>query len=69
MPADQKVKAERILEINTEHAVFEKIQSLYQSDKEKLKKYTEVLYGSALLIEGLSVEDPIAFSNTICNLI
>ncbi len=69
MPADQKVKAERILEINVEHAVFTKIKSLYETDKEKLKKYTEVLFGSALLIEGLSVEDPVAFSNMICDLI
>ena len=69
MPADQKVKAERVLEINVNHAVFTKIKSLYETDKEKLKKYTEVLFGSALLIEGLSVEDPVAFSNMICDLI
>ena len=69
MPADQKVKAERILEINVNHAVFTKIKSLYDTDKEKLKKYTEVLFGSALLIEGLSVDDPVAFSNMICDLI
>lgn len=69
MPTDQKVKAERVLEINVDHAVFAKIQSLFETDKEKLKKYTEVLYGSALLIEGLSVEDPVEFANYICELI
>lgn len=69
MPADQKVKAERVLELNTDHAVFEKIKTLFDTDKEKLKKYTDVLYNSALLIEGLSVEDPIEFSNIICELI
>lgn len=69
MPADQKVKAERVLEINVEHPVFEKIKQLFADDKEKLKKYTDVLYCSALLIEGLSVEDPIEFSNNICELI
>lgn len=69
MPADQKVKAERVLEINVDHPVFEKIKELFASDKEKLKKYTDVLYGSALLIEGLSVDDPIEFSNNICELI
>ena len=69
MPADQKVKAERILEINIDHPVFEKIKTLFQTDKEKLKKYTDVLFGSALLIEGLSVDDPVEFSNTICDLI
>ncbi len=69
MPADQKVKAERILEINTDHAMFAKIKSLFENDKEKLKKYTEVLYGSALLIEGLSIDDPVEFSNHICDLL
>ena len=69
MPADQKVKAERVLEINPSHPVFEKIKVLFDTDKEKLKKYTEVLYGSALLIEGLSLEDPVAFSNDICDLL
>ena len=51
------------------HPVFEKIKHLFETDKEKLKKYTAVLYGSALLIEGLSLEDPLAFSNTICDLL
>ncbi|MBE7035994.1 MAG: molecular chaperone HtpG [Ruminococcaceae bacterium] len=69
MPADQKVKAERVLEINPNHPVFEKMKVLFDSDKEKLKKYAEVLYGSALLIEGLSLEDPIEFSNFICDLL
>ena len=69
MPADQKVKAERVLEINVDHPVFEKIKELFASDKEKLKKYADVLYGSALLIEGLTVDDPIEFSNNICELI
>ena len=69
MPADQKVKAERVLEINVDHPVFEKIKQLFAEDKDKLKKYTDVLYGSALLIEGLSVDDPVEFSNNICELI
>jgi len=69
MPADQKVKAERILEINVDHPVFAKIKSLFETDKDKLSKYTEVLFGSALLIEGLSVDDPVEFSNMICDLI
>lgn len=69
MPADQKVKAERVLEINVDHPVFEKIKQLFAEDKDKLKKYTDVLYSSALLIEGLSVDDPVEFSNNICELI
>lgn len=69
MPSDNKVKAERILEINVNHPIFDKLTAMLKDDKDKLKKYTEVLYDGALLIEGLSVEDPVAFSNNICDLI
>ena len=69
MPNDQKVKAQRVLELNINHPIFEKLKSLYQSDKDMLKKYADVLYNSALLIEGLTVEDPVAFSNNLCDII
>ncbi len=68
MPNDQKVKAERVLEINPEHPVFETLKKLFESDKDKLAKYSELLYNQALLIEGMSIEDPVAFSNAICEL-
>ncbi len=69
MPTEQKVKAQRVLEINTAHRVFEKLKALHTKDDEALKKYADVLYNSALLIEGLSIEDPVAFSNNICDII
>ena len=69
MPNDQKVKAQRVLELNINPPIFEKLKTLYQSDKEMLKKYADVLYNSALLIEGLTVEDPVAFSNNLCDII
>ena len=69
MPTDNKVKAERVLEINTAHPVFEKLKALLSEDKEKLTRYALVLYNGALLIEGLPIEDPVAFSNDICELI
>ena len=68
MPNNQKVKAEKVLEINANHKIFEKLQTLYNEDKEKLKSYSNILYSQALLIEGISIEDPIAFSNLICDL-
>lgn len=68
MPNDQKVKAERVLEINVNHPIFEKIAGLLDSNKDKLKQYAEVLYDSALLIEGLPVEDPVAYTNLVCEL-
>lgn len=68
MPNDQKVKAERILEINPEHPVFETLKKLFENDKDKLAKYSELLYNQALLIEGMSIEDPVAFSNAVFEL-
>ena len=68
MPTDQKVKADRILEINVNHPIFEKIVALLESDKDKLKQYAAVLYDSALLIEGLPIEDPVAYTNAVCEL-
>ncbi len=69
MPSDDKIKADKVLEINASHPVLGAIKSAFASDKEKAKQYTELLYNQALLIEGLSIEDPVAFSNAICNLI
>lgn len=68
MPTDQKVKADRVLELNANHPVFQTLTKLHQEDKDKVKVYAELLYAQALLIEGLSVEDPVAFSNQICDL-
>jgi molecular chaperone HtpG len=68
MPADSGVKAKRILEINADHAVFGALEALYASDKERVKTYAELLYDQALLIEGLPIEDPVAFSNAVCAL-
>ncbi len=68
MPNDTNVKAERVLEINSEHKIFETLTSLYENDKDKLSKYASLLYSQALLIEGLAIEDPVEFSNLICEL-
>ncbi len=69
MPTEQKVKAQRVLELNTAHPVFEKLKELYTKDDDTLKKYADVLYNSALLIEGLTIENPVEFSNNICDII
>ncbi len=68
MPNDQNVKAQRVLEININHPVFAKLQSLLASDKDKLAKYAGVLYTAAQLIEGIAPEDPVAFTNDMCAL-
>jgi molecular chaperone HtpG len=70
MPGEEKgnVKAQRVLELNANHPVFTKLQELYKEDPEKLKKYSKLLYNQALLIEGVPISDPVAFSNAICDL-
>ncbi len=63
-----KVKAEKCLELNASHPVFEKLKSLYATDKDKLADYAKILYSEALLIEGMSIENPVEFANLICGL-
>lgn len=64
----QQVKAEKVLEINANHEVFNSLKQAFENDKEKFAVYTSVLYNQALLIEGLQVEDPVAFTNDICKI-
>ena len=67
--AENKVKAQTVLEINSAHPISEKLKSLFAADdKETLAKYTNLLYGEACLIGGKSVADPVEHSRLICEL-
>ncbi|MNP80665.1 heat shock protein 90 [compost metagenome] len=66
MPSGQDVKADKVLEINVGHEVFQSLKDAFEQDKEKLGLYTNLLYNQARLIEGLPVEDPVEFTNNIC---
>ncbi len=68
MPATEKVQAQRVLELNANHPIFQKLTQLYHDDQEKLKTYAQLLYTQAMMIEGFPVEDPVAFCNQICEL-
>ena len=68
MPDGQNVKAGRILEINPNHAIFSALQSVFEKDKSKINDYASLLYDQALLIEGFTIEDPVGFSNKVCEL-
>ena len=68
MPDNQHVKAEKVLEINVNHDVFASLKDAFENDKEKLDLYTNLLYNQALLIEGLSISDPVEFTNDICKI-
>ncbi len=68
MPDGHGISAQKVLELNGNHEVYAALKAAQGSDPEKLKLYTLLLYNQALLMEGLSVEDPLAFSNDICAL-
>ena len=67
--AQQGIKAEKVLEINAGHEIYSKLQTLFENDKDKLKKVSEVLYNQALLIEGMPVENPTKLASLVCELI
>lgn len=68
MPNSPGVKAEKVLEINRNHAVYPILKEAFESDKAKLELYTKLLYSQALLIEGLPLQDPVEFTNDICKI-
>lgn len=68
IPNNQGVKAQKVLEVNTNHEVFNSLKDALENDKDKFNLYTKLLYNQALLVEGLSIEDPVDFTNDICKL-
>ena len=65
---DAGIKAERILELNTEHPAFRALADAVANDPEKARAYAQVLYNQALLIAGLPLEDPSAYTDLLCSL-
>ena len=67
--ADGKMKAEKILEISSEHKILDTLQKLYTEDRDALKKYSIVLYEQARLLEGLSIDDVTSFVTALSDII
>ena len=68
-PEGDKVRSQRVLELNAKHPVFETLKAAKAAeDKEKLRLYTDLLYNQALLALGMPIEDPISFAANICKL-
>ena len=63
--ANQGVKAQLVLEINSTHPVAEKLAN---ADDEQLKKYVSLLYSSARLIAGLDIDNPTEFSDILADM-
>ncbi len=64
----EKIKAERVLELNPGHPVFESLIRAYTGDPEKAAKYAKLLYYEALLYAGVTIPDPAEFANLISDL-
>lgn len=65
---DEHIKAELVLEINMNHPIKDKLNELFENDKDKLANYCKILYSQARLISGLTVENPAEVSELICNI-
>ena len=63
-------EVKRILEINPNHPVIEKMNKIFESDKKdsKVSDFSELLHNQALLTEGVAVKDPVRFSKLITDL-
>lgn len=61
--------AQTVLEINMSHKLCETLKGLFETDKDKLSAYTEILYAQARLISGLEIKDPVKLSSQICDLL
>ena len=69
MDDSQRVHAERVLELNAEHPIFKKLCDLQQQGSDEINAYADILYTQALLIEGMPVDDPVAYANAVCALL
>ena len=68
-PDGSMMHAQKALQLNAEHPAFATLKTAFtDGDKDKLRLYTDLLYNQALLVEGLPIDDPIAFAQQICKL-
>lgn len=64
----QRIKAKRVLELNAEHSAFKALEAAFETDKERAAKLAQILHAQALLIAGLPLENPTAYTELVCNL-
>ena len=69
MPNAEGMESTKVLELNPNHPVFAALKTAKEAgDSDKVTKYAELLYDQALLIEGLPLEDPVAYAQKVCEL-
>ena len=68
-PGSEDVKSDKVLEINAGHPVFAVLKAAQEAgDTDKVNQYSQILYAQAQLIEGLPVDDPVAYADAVCAL-
>ena len=68
-PGSEDVKSDKVLEVNASHPVFAVLKAAQEAgDTDKVSKYSQILYAQAQLIEGLPVDDPVAYADAVCEL-
>jgi len=65
---DGRIKAELVLEINVNHPIAQRLKELYESDKDKLRSFSKILYAQARLVSGLTIDNPAEISSLVCDL-
>lgn len=69
MPGHDKVKANKVLEINENHPISDKLKDLYKKDKELFEKYSKVLYNTSRELSGLPINNSNEYVSLVCDLL
>lgn len=67
MPGAEMNKAIKVLALNPEHSLFEKLKSAENS--EDFTKIVDILYNQALILEGFPIDNPVQFIKNLNSLI
>lgn len=60
-----QVKAQRVLEINADHPAYAALKQAYSEDKDRAAKMAKIMYGQALLIAGMPMDDVLQYSEDV----
>ena len=69
MNPEMAIPVEKVLQLNPEHPVVQKLKGLISEDPEKAKQYAAVLYAQGLILADLPIEDAQAYTDLICGLL
>ena len=65
----EHMKAERVLELNADSAPYAALKKAVDAgDQATVEKYSKLLYGQALLLADLPLEDPAGYAELVCSL-